>query len=300
MNIGLIYRSLIEDDFKVLYALEKCLVNREYVPLQLIEKNSGLFEEKIQLVIKKLQGLNLVKSETIAGEKMYRLTYLGYDMIAIRALAKTNVLEAIGDKIGVGKESEIYMGLSPGGVQVAVKFLRIGRASFRQTTRVRAWIKDKPFSSWYEQSKIAAEREFKAISELVTYKARVPNPVGYNRHVVVIEYIDGVELYTRPFLENPNEVLEKILITLALAYRKAGIVHGDLSEYNVLIRRSDEDPFIIDWPQYVYKDDPNSMDLLKRDVYYIVKFFNKVYGTQVDPETALKTVLIGELLNQEI
>ncbi|MEM1773181.1 MAG: serine/threonine protein kinase, partial [Desulfurococcaceae archaeon] len=134
----------MEDDFKVLHTLEKHLVNREYVPLQLIEKTSGIHEEKLQLIVKKLQGLNLVRSETITGEKMFRLTYLGYDMLAIRALAKSNMLEAIGDRIGVGKESEIYMGLAPGGTQVAVKFLRIGRTSFRQTVRVRAWVRNKP------------------------------------------------------------------------------------------------------------------------------------------------------------
>ncbi|MEM1638881.1 MAG: lipopolysaccharide core heptose(II) kinase RfaY [Desulfurococcaceae archaeon] len=287
----------MEDDFKVLLTLEKHLVNREYVPLQLIEKTSGIHEEKLQLIVKKLQGLNLVRSETITGEKMFRLTYLGYDMLAIRALAKSNMLEAIGDRIGVGKESEIYMGLAPGGTQVAVKFLRIGRTSFRQTVRVRAWVRNKPFSTWYEQSKIAAEREFKAVKELISYKAYVPNPIGYNRHVVVVEYIDGTELYTRPFLEDPDKVLEKILFTLTLALHRAGIVHGDLSEYNVIVRKSNEDPFIIDWPQYVYKDDPSAIDLLKRDIYYIVKFFNKVYGTRLDPESAFDKVLKGVFLN---
>lgn len=290
VNIGIIYRSLTDDDFKVLFTLEKSLVNHEYVPLRTLEKLCGMYEEKLQLILGKLHNLKLVKRETISGEKMYRLTYLGYDMLAIRALAKTNVIEALGDIVGTGKESEIYLGLAPGGVRVAVKFLRIGKTSFRQTARVRPWVRDKSLS-WYAQSKIAAEREFKALKELVTHKAYVPSPLGYNRHVVVVEFIDGVELYERPPLENPENVLDKILVTIAVAYHKAQIVHGDLSEYNVLVRRGDETPFIIDWPQYVYRDDPSAGELLKRDVHYIVKFFNKVYGAKVSLEEAVRRVL---------
>jgi RIO-like serine/threonine protein kinase fused to N-terminal HTH domain len=295
--MGLIYKSLTDEDFKVLLALEKSLTNREYAPLQVIEKISGIYEEKLQLILRKLHDLKLVKRETISGEKMYRLTYLGYDMLAIRSLAKANVLEAIGDKIGVGKESEIYLGLAPEGLQVAVKFIRIGKTSFRQTMRVREWARDKPQTSWYEQSKIAAEREFIAIKELTSYKAHVPNPIGYNRHVVVTEFIEGVELYRRPSLENPGKVLSEILFTLTIAYHRAGIIHGDLSEYNILIRKSDEKPFIIDWPQYVYREDPSARDLLKRDVFYIVKFFNKVYGTSLEPESVFNTIIMGNYLS---
>ncbi|MEM4601778.1 MAG: serine/threonine protein kinase, partial [Desulfurococcaceae archaeon] len=111
VRLGIIYKSLLEDDFKVLCALEKALVSREYAPLRLLEKTSKLHEGKLSLIMAKLHDLNLVKRETISGEKMYRLTYLGYDMLALRALVKDNIVEAIGSKIGVGKESEIYSGL---------------------------------------------------------------------------------------------------------------------------------------------------------------------------------------------
>ena len=290
VNLGLIYKSLFAEDFKVLAALEKALANHEYTPLRLLERLSGMYEEKLQLVLGKLHSLGLVKRETIAGEKMYRLTYLGYDMLAIKALAEANVIEAIGDKVGTGKESEIYLGLAPGGVRVAVKFLRISRTSFRQTARTRPWARDRVLS-WYAQSKVAAEREFKALKELSGRRALVPSPIGYNRHVVVTEFIEGVELCERPPLEEPAAVLDKVLETIAVAYHEARIVHGDLSEYNILIRRGDETPFIIDWPQYVYRDDPASSDLLKRDVHYVVKFFAKVYQVKVGLDEALKRVL---------
>ncbi|MEM1628118.1 MAG: RIO1 family regulatory kinase/ATPase [Desulfurococcaceae archaeon] len=292
-NLGLVYKSLMDDDFKVLNAIERGLRRREYVPLEIIERYSGLHEEKITLILSKLHSLKLVKRKTISGKFAYRLTYTGYDMLAFKALVDANVFEAIGDKINVGKESEIYIGLAPGGVYLAVKIFRIGRTSFRKTARTRKWSIEGRHS-WYEQSKIAAEREYKALRELAYLNAYVPVPIGYNRHVVVTEFIDGVELCKKPSLNNPEQVLTKVLETLAIAYHKASIVHGDLSEYNILVRRSDETPFIIDWPQYVYRDEPNAFELLKRDVYYITRFFRKTYGVDLDYNEAFKRVVEWE------
>ncbi|MEM4527887.1 MAG: RIO1 family regulatory kinase/ATPase [Desulfurococcaceae archaeon] len=292
-NLGLVYKSLMDDDFKVLKAIERGLRRREYVPLEIIERYSGLHEEKVTLVLSKLHFLKLIKRKTISGKFAYRLTYTGYDMLAFKALVDANVFEAIGDKINVGKESEIYIGLAPGGVYLAVKIFRIGRTSFRKTARARKWSIEGRHS-WYEQSKIAAEREYKALRELAYLNAYVPVPIGYNRHVVVTEFIDGVELCEKPSLNNPEQVLTKVLETLAIAYHKASIVHGDLSEYNILVRRSDETPFIIDWPQYVYRDEPNAFELLKRDVYYITRFFRKTYNVDLDYNEAFKRVVEWE------
>uniref|UniRef100_A0A7C2BKU8 non-specific serine/threonine protein kinase n=1 Tax=Thermosphaera aggregans TaxID=54254 RepID=A0A7C2BKU8_9CREN len=290
MNIGLAYKSLTERDFAVLRAIEEYSSRYEYVPLELIEKRTRIIEEHLTLILSKLSKLKMVKKESIAGYKSYRLTYLGHDMLALNGLVRKNVLEALGDKIGVGKESEIYIGLAPGGVKVAVKFLRIGRTSFRRTKILRTWVEE-PHTSWYKQARIAAEREFKALKELSLQRALVPTPFGYDRHVVVTEYVEGVELYRRPTLENPEEVFWKAIDTLRIAYQDVGIVHSDLSEYNIIVRVDDQTPLIIDWPQYVYRDHPSSMDLLRRDVEYLVKFFNKVYRVDIQIEDALKKIL---------
>ncbi|MEM2009862.1 MAG: RIO1 family regulatory kinase/ATPase [Thermosphaera sp.] len=290
MNIGLLYKSLTPRDIQVLRAIEDLSSRHEYVPLEKIEKRTKILEEHLTLVLSKLNKLRLVKRETIGGYKSFRMTTLGYDMIAIDELVKKKVLVALGDKIGVGKESEIFVGLSTGGEKVAVKFLRIGRASFRRTKILRDWSRG-PRSTWYEQSKIAAEREYRALKELVLVRAKVPTPYGYNRHVVVVEYLEGVELYKRPQLSDPEAVLNLILDTLKTAYQDVGIIHSDLSEYNILINLDTQDPYIIDWPQYVYKDHPSSFELLKRDVEYIVRFFNKVYEVSLTTDEALKKII---------
>lgn len=266
-------------------AIEKGHSKYEYVPLEVIEKYAKIPEQHIILSLSKLHRLKLVKRKTVSGYKSFRLTYLGLDMIALNSLVRRNIIEAIGDRLGVGKESEIFKALAPGGVFVAVKFMRIGRTSFRRTKIVRPWGFN-PRLDWFKQAKIAAEREFKATHELFLVGACVPRPLAFNRHVVVTEYINGVELYTKPKLSEPEAVLDKILNTLRRAYLDVGIIHGDLSEYNVIVDLDNNRPYIIDWPQYVYKDEPMADNLLRRDVEYIVRFFNKHYKVEVDVEKA--------------
>ncbi len=289
VKIGFIYKSLTPRDFKVLRAIEKGMSRFEYVPLEYIEKYSRLPEEHVVLILSKLHRLKLVKRKTVSGYKAFRLTYLGLDMIALNTLVNRNVLKAIGDRIGVGKESEIFKGIAPGDIEVIVKFLRIGRTSFRQTRRVRTWA-EKPIIDWFKQSMIAAEREFKALRELAEVKALVPVPIAYNRHVVVVEYINGIELYRRPDLKDPLNVLQGIIDTIRKAYLEVGIIHGDLSEYNILVDIEEEKPYIIDWPQYVYREEPMAEQLLRRDVEYIIRFFRKVYRVEMDIENVLKYV----------
>ncbi len=287
-KIGEIYRRLTERDFKVLNAIEKGMAKYEYVPLEVIEKYTRMPESHVELSLTKLHRLKLVKRQYIMY-KGYRLTYLGLDMLALRTLVNKGVLEAIGDRMAVGKESEIYRALAPGNKMIVVKLLRIGRPSFRGTRRLRVFAVD-PHLDWYKQSKIAAEREFKALRELYYAGANIPKPLAYNRHAIVLDYIEGIELYRKPALENPGEVLRVILETIRKAYLEVGIVHGDLSEYNVLIDIRTGDPVIIDWPQYVEKDNPSSDFLLERDVEYIVRFFNKNYKISIDTKRALAYV----------
>lgn len=283
VKIGLIYKQLTGDDFRVLEAIERYIGKYEYVPLEVIERNVKLPETRLVLVLSKLHRLRLIKRTSLGGYKSFRLTYLGLDMIALNNLVRRNIVEAIGDKMGVGKESDVYRGLAAGGGEVIIKFLRIGRTSFRRTRVSRSW-GDDPRFTWFHQSKIAAEREFKALKELYEVKANVPRPLGYNRHVVVVEYINGVELYKKPVLKDPWRVFREIIETLRKAYMETNIVHGDLSEYNVLVEIDSEKPYIIDWPQYVYREEPGADQLLRRDLEYIIRFFSKNYSVEADLE----------------
>jgi RIO kinase 2 len=145
-----------------------------------------------------------------------------------------------------------------------------------------------------EVAKVLGEREYKILIELFNKGARVPEPVAWNRHAVVTKFIENsVELYKRPELteEQAKKVLLEVLETLRKAYVEVEVVHGDLSEYNVLVKLDENvEAYVIDWPQYVYRNEPHAEELLQRDVQYITRFFKKVYRVEVDPSEAIRYV----------
>jgi RIO kinase 1 len=71
-------------------------------------------------------------------------------------------------------------------------------------------------------------------------------------------------------------------------YKKAGIVHADLSVYNILLY--EDKPYIIDLGQGVVLEHPMSHEFLKRDIYNIVQYFNK-YNVKSDVEIVYKKII---------
>ncbi|MEM2249001.1 MAG: RIO1 family regulatory kinase/ATPase, partial [Candidatus Bathyarchaeia archaeon] len=219
----------------------------------------------------------------------YALNMAGYDCLALNALVKAGILESLGKPLGVGKEADVYDALTQSGERVAVKFHRLGRISFRQTRRLRGYLLDRRHASWLYQSRLAAEREMEALKLVYPCGVSVPKPIGHNRHVVVMGIIEGECLYRITELPSPEETLDEILENVRKAYIGAGVIHGDLSEFNVIIN-PDWHILIIDWPQYARTSHPNADMLLKRDIWNILKFFKRKFGISRSLEEIIKYV----------
>jgi len=276
------------EDFRVLMIIELDMSRHRYVPENDILKLSGFSRKQIKYRLDRLSKFGLIYRW--AGPYIgYALSTAGYDCLAMNALVKANVIEAFGKPLGVGKESDVFDALTPNGRRVAVKFHRLGRISFRQTRRLRGYIADRRHISWLYQSRLAAEREFEALKMVYPQGVSVPEPIGHNRHVVVMGFIEGAELYRVPEVPNPDEVLDEILENVRIAYRKAGVIHADLSEFNVVLN-PDFHILIIDWPQFVTVDHPNAEVLLKRDVKNILTFFRKRFNVKRDINEALESI----------
>jgi RIO kinase 2 len=86
--------------------------------------------------------------------------------------------------------------------------------------------------------------------------------------------IEGAELAEWREIPKPEKVLSEILRNVRKAYTKAGVIHADLSEYNIILK-PDMRILIIDWPQYVTSEHPNAQQLLRRDIKNIIAFFKR-------------------------
>ena len=102
-----------------------------------------------------------------------------------------------------------------------------------------------------------------------------------------MEAIYGNRLSDIENLNDPELVLEKIINNITIAYRK-GYINGDLNEYNILI--SDDNIFILDWPQAVRVDTVNADTVLTRDVKNILKFFSKKFDVEEDSHKIINKI----------
>jgi RIO kinase 2 len=274
-------------DLRILQAIELGMIRHEVVPFEEVVRYSGLNENELEYRMKGLDELELLyrQWDPYLG---YIMNYNGFDLLALNALVKAESLEALGPPIGVGKESDVFEAVTPGDVKVAVKFHRLGRASFRDTKRKREYVADRRHISWLYQSRLAAEAEYNALKNMHEAGVSVPEPIDQNRHVIVMQLIKGTQLSDIISLEEPWLFLDDILEYVRLAYR-AGVIHTDLSEYNILVDGEGE-VWIIDWPQYTSTDHPNAMELLERDVGNVVYYFQRKYRLEYDLEQALNHV----------
>ena len=282
-----VFRKLENEDFKVLQVIETGMSKHEFVPKEQIAKFAKLdLARDTDFRLNHLSKLGLIYR--MRGPYVgYTLNYAGYDCLAINALVKAGVLEAFGQSLGVGKEADVYDALNPKGERIAVKFHRLGRISFRQTMKKRGYTTE--HTGWLFQSKIAAEKEFQALRLLFPYKVAVPVPISQNRHVIAMGMIEGAELAEWKQIRGPEKILKEILRNVRKAYLKAGVIHADLSEYNVILKPNMH-ILIIDWPQYVTKEHPNAKELLTRDVNNILHYFKRKHMLKVKLNETLKYV----------
>jgi RIO kinase 2 len=275
-----VFRNLEIEDLKILQVIETGMNKHEYVPRDHIARHANVPLEKIDRGLSRVDKLGLIYRMRGAYTG-YTLNYSGYDCLAINAFVKAGVLEAFGKPLGVGKEADVFDALDPKGTRVAVKFHRLGRVSFRQTRRKRGYMED--HAGWLFQSRSAAEKEFQALKLVHQHGVEVPEPICQNRHAIVMGMIEGGELSKWRQIEDPVKVLKEILLNVRKAYVDAGVIHADLSEYNVLLR-PDLHVLIIDWPQFVTKDHPNAEDLLTRDVGNLLVFFSRRFRVKASLE----------------
>ena len=276
--------KLEPEEFRVLQAIELGMANYSFVPMAELLKFAKMPEREAEFRLGELNKKDLIyrKPDPSPG---YILNYTGYDLLALNALAKADILKSLGRSIGVGKESDILDAITDEDERVALKFHRLGRTSFRETRRKRGYIQRRGHASWHYQSRLAAEKEFSIQTRVHNGGVSTPRPIHQNRHVIVMEYIDGYNLNDVARLDDPGGFLDDILANVRTTFR-TGLIHADLSEYNIVVQK-DGTVLLIDWPQAVNVEHPNAESLLERDVGNVIRFFQRKFRFDRGLEEAL-------------
>ncbi|XP_061172147.1 serine/threonine-protein kinase RIO2-like [Saccostrea echinata] len=271
LNVTML-RYLSKEDFRVLTSVEMGMKNHELVPSPLVASIAHLHGGGCHKVLRELNKHRLVAYEH-GGKRFegYRLTVSGYDYLALKALASRDVIYSLGNQIGVGKESDIYIIADNEEHQYALKLHRLGRTSFRQLKNKRDYHKHRNNVSWLYLSRLAAMKEYAYMKALYDRKFPVPKPVDFNRHAVVMELLSGYPMCNVKNVADPGHVYNDCM-ELIVRLGNCGVIHGDFNEFNLMID-DQEHVTMIDFPQMISTSHPNAEWYFDRDVNCIRDFF---------------------------
>jgi RIO kinase 2 len=247
----------------------------EWVAREKLPDFSRLTAENVDYRLDRCEDRGLIERKTIQYQG-FKLTFEGYDALALHTLIERDTIDAFGAPLGVGKESDVYEVRSY--KPFALKFHREGYTNFREVMKEREYTADRDHVSWQYTARKAAEREYDALETLYP-DVTVPRPIDQNRHAIVMERIDGTELSrTKLEPEQVVPVLDLVCREVATAYDE-GYVHADMSEYNVFV--TEQGVTVFDWPQAVPTDHENARELLVRDSENVVGYFQRKYPSLV-------------------
>lgn len=213
---------------------------------------------------------------------------------AIYKLVQDGYIDAFGGPVSTGKEASVYTA-QVGSETVAVKIYRINASDFQQ---MRAYLDGDPRFSGIgnDKKKVVlswVKKEFSNLQRAHEAGVNVPKPITTERNVLVMEYLGGDTRALRLAeveIENPQTAYEVVREYTQRLYA-AGLVHGDLSEYNVVVH--DGELYVIDLGQAVTVHHPNSREFLERDCHNVARFFSQL-GIDATTEELLEYVVQDE------
>ena len=243
------------------------------------------------------------EEERVKDRDMFKIVEEVFDSITMGYVYKLYSRGVIWDLKGVvssGKEARVYWAKSRSGEDLAVKIYLSATAEFRKS--IRKYIigdprfEDIPSGNFRRLIYEWARKEYRNLKRMYESGVRVPRPIAHMANIVVMEFL-GEEGYRAPLLaeigdELGSDELKSIFFDvveqLRLIVCKSGLVHADLSEYNIMVWK--DKPWIIDVSQAVRHSHPYAMEFLERDVDNIYSYFEDKIELGLSKEE-----LLGEL-----
>ncbi len=215
-------------------------------------------------------------------------------LLALYKLVHKGWITAIGGSISTGKEANVFFG-ERGDQDIAIKIYRIRTANFnamseyilgdRRFAGIRRTKKDLIFT-W-------TRKEYSNLKRAVDAGLSVPVPLVWDRNILLMGFLGEDE---RPFphlrtveLENPGGVYCEVLAFMRGLYQLAGLVHADLSEFNILYG---DRLYVIDMGQSVTPDHPRAPFFLARDIANINRYFRE-FCTVMDEKEIFTRITDG-------
>jgi RIO kinase 1 len=200
----------------------------------------------------------------------------------LQSLIDDGVIDEVLRPLKSGKEATVYLVRSGTSTRCAKVYRNMAQRSFQKRTQyqegrkvrgsrqARAMAKSTQFGRKAQEA-AWKNAEVDALYQLTAAGVRVPRPFGYFDGVLIMELVAGPDGEPAPRLGEvdlaPDTAREYhgVLIRQVVRMLSLGLIHGDLSEFNVLL--GPDGPVIIDLPQAVNAAGNNAArEMLARDV----------------------------------
>lgn len=219
--------------------------------------------------------------------KIYQGVFDDYAFRTLIALANKGYFNTLDYPISTGKEADVYRATTRERDYRAIKIYRIETSNFKKMYNYLAG--DVRFSRVRKSKRSIintwCQKEYRNLRDMYQAKIGVPKPYKFLNNVLVMEFIGrgGVPapLLVKQRPKNPKKLILALTKYIKDMYRKAGLVHGDLSEFNIMML--DDRPYLIDVSQALKTEHVTAEALLKRDIQNIAKLARK-YGVEFDAE----------------
>ncbi len=211
-------------------------------------------------------------------------------LLALAKLMQKGVIGRMEYPVSTGKEANVFLATTPSGQSVAVKIYKIETTHFLR--RKEYLLGDPRFKKFRGRERdlvfAFAQKEFKNLQVCEKAGVHAPKPLHLEKNVIVMEFL-GREGKAYPVMSDVGPAegdLESILEDMRKLY-KAGLVHADLSEYNIMVWEGA--PYLIDWGQGVTTGHKRAEEFLERDVRNILKYF-AIFGLKRKPEEIISWI----------
>ena len=245
---------------------------------------------------RQVAGLRLTRSFE-GSQEGRKVTEEVFDRLTLGVIFKLTCekrITGIDFPISTGKEGNVFRATAPDGELLVLKIYRTTNATFKNIAKyIEGDPRFKGLSGNPRKLIYAwATKEFKNLCRLEQAGVRVPHPRRFLKNVILMDYL-GDENMAAPQirtvrLEEPQKVYREIVRFMKRAYQKAKLVHGDLSEYNILFHEGE--PYIIDCGQAMLTDHPNAVEFLKRDIKNINRYFRSLDVKVWNDQTVLRYI----------
>lgn len=210
---------------------------------------------------------------------------------SIEPLVRDGLVDEVIRPLKSGKEASVYVVLSEGEIRCAKVYKDVNKRGFhkqaqyqegrkvRNSRQARAMEKNSRFGR-QQQEEVWQNAEVDALYRLAAAGVRVPQPYNFVEGVLLMELVTDEQGSAAPRLNDLELSREQALEYHGLLIKEvvrmlcAGLVHGDLSEYNILVDANG--PVIIDLPQAVdAAANNNAARMLERDVDNLADYFGR-------------------------